>query len=276
MFKTIKDLIWTANTQDEWKSWEEWQDKQDSKHYEKSELFRYYLSCRPYYQISKNSVVKDIDNNKYYKYCFGDYVELIVNPDRCNVITYITLLIDIYDVCKGLTRRLKGDPEGILILREVIAKNNLSILDKHNLNQYLYPYNKLHAHTVVQFSLSTFLLRILVHYLSFIKLNIYDSAITLSKCKSSFDTKIYGSPVFIISNNIDIINSTIRSKDIKSFSWPRDTSLALRCKFCCRITENIWGNFSSCLDCHLNRICSICGQKAIIIINDLPKCYNHQ
>jgi hypothetical protein len=278
MLKTITDILfWTNNnTQDEWKSWEEWQNKQDKKHFEKSELFQYYLSCRPYYQIPKNSFITDLNNSKYYSYCFGDFVGLIVNPDGCNAIKYISLLLDVYDVCKGFTRRVKGDPEGITLLREVITKNNLAILDKHNFTQYLYPYTNIHAHTVTQFSLSTFLLRILLHYMSFIKINIYDSSISLSLCKKTYDNKYFGNNFNNVSNNIHIINKNTKNSDTRSFSWPRDTSGSLRCRSCCRITENTWGDFDACLDCHLRRICSVCGQKAIIIIDDLPKCYNHQ
>jgi hypothetical protein len=281
MFKTITNWITRTNTsaQDEWTTWEEWQRHQYPSHYEKSDIFQYYLSSRPQFQPPKYSCVTGY-NSKYYIYCFGDFAALLVNPHGgANIIEYFSLLLDVYDICKGCSRRVIGDPIGIAILREVIIKRKLDPLQKCDFNNYAYPYNKIHAHTVTQYSLSTLIMLLVSNYLNHIATRGHYPSINSSLCQKAYDECIFGSPIALPTTSSPVTIQQIKPKNEEThgFSWPRDQASCLRCKTCSRVTENIWGNFDSCLDCHLKRICSICGGQAVIITTDgFPKCAIHQ
>ncbi len=286
MFKTMTDFItWTTSTtlpKDEFDTWEIWQNQQLPTHYEKSDIFQYYLSVRPRYCPPRNSCIND-HNHRYYVYCFGDFSSLIVNPLGYNdIIGYIILLLDIYDVCKGFSRRLKGDPNCIALLREVIRKRSIDPILKHDLSQYDYPYNRIHAHTVAQYSLSTLLMKFIIHYLASNGVKGNYSTITLPICQTTYNDQIFGAPKstsnpLAKSSPININQNAPSNKEMKVHSWPQDQSKLFRCKVCTRVTENIWGDFDACMDCHLKRICSICGVRAVIIATDgLPKCIAHQ
>ena len=290
MFKIITNWVtWSSpNVQEEWITWEEWQKSQVLSHYEKSELFIYYISCRPNFRAPKHSCVEGSDN-RYYVYCFGDFAIFLVNHlGGCKIMDYISSLLDLYDVCKGMSRRLTGDPTGIMILREVMAKNNLEPLQNHDFSIYNYNYGKIHAHTVVQYSLSTLIMKFIGNYMSHLSAHDKYPQIQISVCQQAYKNKIFGEPhktiTPIVSSKAPSIN--IQAKTIHTFdkneeprcsSWPREPCILLRCKSCNRVTDNVWGNFTSCLDCHVKRICSMCGAQAVIIGTDeLPKCYLHQ
>lgn len=284
MLKTLTDWItWTNTTiQEEWNTWEEWQRHQQPSHYEKSEIFQYYLTMRTNFQPPTDSCITAY-NSKYYIYCFGDFAALLVNPHGGgNILDYITLLIDMYDVCKGVSRRLKGDPTCITVLREIITRRTLDPLQKLHLDQYAYPYNTIHAHTVAEYSLSTLIMRLISHYISKTSTRGYYPNILSSLCQTAYTSCNFGAPVIIStpkgSAAISIIQpQKTKSDDIRGCSWPQDKSKYFRCKICTRMTENLWGNFNACVDCHLKRICSVCGSQAVIISNDgLPKCAFHQ
>lgn len=286
MLKTMTDWIsWTtsSSSSDEWVTWETWQNQQQSSHYEKSDLFQYYLSMRPRYIPPRNSCIND-HNNRYYIYCFGDFSSLIVNPlGYTDIVDYINILIDLYDVCKGISRRIKGDPTCISVLREVVLKRTLDPIQKHNLNQYNYPYNRIHAHTVAQYSLSTLIMKFIIHYLNINGTKGDYSNITSSSCQTAYNEQIFGAPKLILNSILSTksvpisISQNNKERDIKVHSWPQDQSKIFRCKICTRVTENIWGKFDACMDCHLKRVCSTCGVRAVIIaIDGLPKCIAHQ
>lgn len=308
MFKTLTEWITTTpSIQDDYNTWETWQQHQPASHFERSDIFRYYLTQRPRFQLPLFSCMHN-NNSKYYIYCFGDFASLLVNPNESSNITdYLILLLDFYDICKGYSRRLIWDPPGIAILREVIIKRNLLPLQQYDFMQYAYPYNTVHAHTVTQYSLSTFIMRLVSHYMSYISMRQRYPCIRLLVCQQCYDNSIFGIPrhhepsipspilakslVPLESQNPESNNSepsstkiiTVPIKKIKSdddtrgVSWPQDQATCLRCKTCARVTENIWGDFHTCLDCHLKRICVICGNKAVIIAADyLPRCENHQ
>jgi hypothetical protein len=260
----------------EWIKWENWQKIQAPVHYEKSEIFHYYLTYRPDFQPPFDSVVHNSVASLYYSYCFGDFTVFLVNPTLgSDVLKYIAFLLDFYDVCKGFSRRVIGDPYNISILRTVLEKRNLYPLYNHDFSQYGYDYSKIHAHTVVQYSLSTLIMRFIGNflYLSNTRGNFLD--INIKLCQEAFVGYYFGYPKKTETSSPIYIQKP--TEEFRSSSWPRDNASCLRCKICNRVTENFWGNFQACIDCHLKRICSICSLPPIIISSDnLPKCISHQ
>lgn len=284
MLKTLTDWVtWTNITnQEEWNTWEEWQRCQQPSHYEKSEIFQYYLSVRPNFQPPADSCISSY-NSKYFIYCFGDFASLLVNPHGgANILDYITLLLDVYDVCKGISRRIKGDPSYISLLREIVLKRKLDMLQKYSFEQHSYPYNIIHGHTVAQYSLSTLIMRFIGHYLSQTTTRGHYPTILSSSCQDAYINFNFGAPVILStpkgSAAISIIQPQKNKQEkFRGCSWPQDYSKCHRCKICTRMTENIWGDFNTCIDCHLKRICSVCSSQAVIISNDgLPKCSFHE
>jgi hypothetical protein len=281
MFKSL--INWTNNfstnfsntaSSNEWATWHSWQLNQPPSHFKNCVIFDYYLSHRLNWYPPSNSVCNTCFS-QYYQYCFGDYSILIVQPTNgSNAIDYFTLLLDLYDICKGTTRRLTGDPPGIKVLRETITFKNLDPLSNHNFEPYSYDYGTLHAHTVVQFSLSTLIMRLVSHYLSQINEKKTFPNITLAICSKAYTNKVFGDYTVINKSTPISINQTITTTNSVSSSWP---SNYIRCEKCHRITENIWGPWKVCIDCHLKRICSECGNPAVIIGGDnFPKCCEHQ
>lgn len=99
--------------------------------------------------------------------------------------------------------------------------------------------------------------------------------ITLGICTKAYTNKIFGDYTVITKSNPITINQPPPSTPVSS-SWPSSYGI-LRCEKCHRITENIWGPWRVCIDCHLKRICSECGQPAVIIgVDNYPKCCEHQ
>lgn len=266
----------TNYVEEEQNSWHTWQLKQPEEHYKTSSIYSYYKSQRTHFSTNKTFFKEPV-----YRYCFGDFCYLIVNPkdNEWHIMIYLQSILDVYDVCKGITRRITGDPNYITMLRDVIKHNNYHILRKHNFMPYIYDYESIHAHTVAQYSLSTLLMFILSHYLSqhdaFIGIN-YPS-IQFKTCQKAYLESNFGTTVKP-TLPLDIGTPKQKQKDIKWFSWPEDKSSCIKCKCCGRVTEREWGDFSSCLDCHIHKVCHICGDKSVAIIcNDqqLPKCLFH-
>jgi hypothetical protein len=248
----------TTFTPDELNVLEAWQFPQASSHYEKSHIFGYYLKWRPQFETPHNSVIFT-DDKKYYTYCFGEFTPLIVIPRvGTNVIAYLELLIDVYDTCKGYARRIMGDTPGIKIIREAITKKNLLPLHQHDFKQYSYPFERIHAHTMAMYRLSTLLLRITSHFLYNLS-STSGEPIMVQQCSDAYDNNFYGKPII---SNIG-------------------TNVGVKCHTCTLMTERQYGRFNVCLDCHTREICSVCGasaQKAQMINQDqdgLPKCEMH-
>lgn len=287
MFGTLSNwLTWSSHSKEEWDVWELWQRSQLLSHYENSEIFTHYKSSRPQFKSPKNSAISD-SNSLYYNYCFGDFSQILILPNTKSnklsedAIRYCALLLDFYDNCKGFSRRITGDPTCISILRSVIKKKSLLPFRKHDLNQYAYDYTLIHAHTVVQFSLSTLIMRFFCNYIAnSLSLKEYPS-IQISRCKYAYKQQAFS---LIIENNVESLTSIpleipnrIIVEENKCASWPRASKFCTKCQICNRVTENLWGTFDACIDCHMKRICSICSQPAIIIGTDnLPKCKDHQ
>lgn len=290
MLKTVSQLIWPEQSSElDFNSWKEWQKRQYSLHYERCDLFFHYKSSRPLFKQPRESCI-DKESYYWYSYCFGDFTCLIVEPSNAIYIyDYIKLLVDIYDVCKGMRRSITGDPIGITLLKKTISTGNLQPLHKHNFAQYNYDYSEIHAHTIAQYSLSTLLMRLLSHYLTFVSsyYGINGFAVDLSSCQRCLENRTFGEPKTktiktIGSKPVAIpnrISKSAPSEEIKPISWPynKNDQGFFRCKNCQRVTEIVHGDFHVCLDCHSLRICSKCGNPAVVIDSDdkLPKCQIH-
>ena len=214
------------------------------------------------------------------KYCFGSFENLIYMPESMQTIPYFTLLLSTYDQCKGYIRSFKGDPVGITLLRNAIKCNNIDDLYNHNFAIYAYDYTKIHAHTVTYFSLSTLILFFVSNYMHYKSYNSYMfDHIDLNKCKEAYKKKVYGDFSYAVSSPIPI--KIIPKNEIKSInSWPGTLSEVVppnRCTHCSRICEHFWGKHKHCLDCHLYKVCSICGGEKIMVATDnYPRCILHQ
>lgn len=156
------------DTESQRKSWKQWQSMQAPSHYEKSEIFRYYISLRRNFRPPRNSCINGKDSTCYV-YCFGDFAALITetkeeNPDINAMVDYFDLLLDIYDVCKGSLRKLRGDPYCINMMREVSRKKTMVPFINYDAEFCMYPYHMIHAHTVAQYSLSALIMRLASHW----------------------------------------------------------------------------------------------------------------
>lgn len=274
-------LTRSTNFQEEWDIWEVWQQSQPLSHYDHSDLFTHYLSLRPQFRPSKNG--------KYYEYCFGVFSQLLIIPtNKADKLTkdalkYCGLLLDFYDNCKGISRRLTGDPECIVLLRNIVKKKSLLALRKYNFNQYTYDYTVIHGHTVAQYSLSTLIMRFFCNYIAILLSMKEFPIIQESRCKYAYKKQIFGIVDDEIKSTSPIkIPNKIIVDESRCASWPRATNFcnvidsSTKCQICNRITENIWGTYDSCIDCHMKRICSVCAKPAISIGSDnLPKCSDH-
>jgi len=288
MFNTLANLFsstsYDVSPEKEWETWIEWQGKQPPSHYEKSDIFHYFLKYHPDFTPPVGSAMSD-RCSRFYQYCFGDFAVMVVNPNPgSNAVEYFSLLLDVYDTCKGYTRRIiTGDPAGITSLRQVIQLKSMAPLFKQKFDDYGYDYGRIHAHTVSQYSLSTLIMRLVSNYMSHIQTRAYYPYIDINVCEKAYESCIFGEPkrfpITTPSSSVIPIRQPYKpvEEESRACSWPRDPSTCPRCRKCRRITENLYGNFNSCLDCHMKRICSTCGDVAIIIGSDnLPKCYIHQ
>lgn len=279
----------TASINEDWAIWEEWQRNQPQSHYKKSEIFTYFIRHNPGFIIPDTSAIHHCGSEQY-EYCFGEFTKfLIVNNQGGDFIEYFTLLLKLYDTCKGSSRWIRGDPQGINILRQSVIKSDLSLFSLHDLTQYAYDYTKIHAHTVVQYSISTLIMLFVSHYFQGLQVNSTCKSITLNKC-----TQCQQSLAFIKKNIIpkkqqvqsvqksDMININrpIQDSSLKMSSCPNvghgGEYFGFKCHKCSRTCEGIWGDYDVCIDCYVNRICLVCGNKAIMKATDgLPRCYDH-
>lgn len=284
MFKILTDFLVQKNHLDDWKYWKQWQDSMPPSHYESSDIFKYYLSQRPNFRPPDPSYTV-MPGAEPYVYVFGDYASLLASwKESTNIIDYIKLLLDFYDVCKGYLRRVIGDPPCIDLLRQTVEKKSIIPLGQHNLLQYYYPYSELHAHTVAHFSLSTLIMRLIIHYIRTATRDLKFETIVPSTCYTVYKNRVYGriledgtvlsnqktAPIPIPAKS-EAESSSNPTTNHRS-SWPKDHP---RCFKCRRITEALYGDFNVCCDCYYKRICCICGDPAIII-SDLPRCAKHQ
>ena len=251
-------------------AWEEWQQKQSKTHYIESYLSPY-IPPKPGYK------------NLYFRYCFGDFENLIYMPETCNEGNYFNLLINTYDKCKGYLRSLKGDHLGMSLLRKAVADKNCDELYNHNFHIYNYNYTSIHAHTVAQFSLSTLIMLLVSNYMHAKSYNSdHFPHIDIDLCKNAYNTKVFGDITYVNTTVVRGSAMNIKKSDAIGTrhcnSWPGPVHhLPNKCTNCSRICENFWGNNKHCLDCHLYKVCFICGGQLFAIGKDnYPRCMIHQ
>lgn len=255
-------------------NWYKWQQEQKIDHFLKSHLNQY---IKP----------KKSQKNLYLQYCFGDFINLIYFNNEINEINYIKLLIDFYDNCKGYLRCIKGDSQGILLLRNVILTENIDELYNHNFKSHYYYYPKIHAHTIAYYSLSTLILFLISNYMYFRSFKSDNFPfIDVEECKKSYFNKQFGdisyiNPITINKSNTITINKNDTLNNTKQFnSWPGhlNSNIPQKCDVCKKVCENYWGKFRHCLDCHLYRVCIYCGSETIEKIgkDNYPRCILHK
>lgn len=300
----------TSKTKQEWDTWELWQRSQPLSHFSKSDAYHHYVNYRKQFRPLNGSC----GTNDCYCYCFGNYASLLVLPSANNdITTYAVLLLDFYDVNKGVSRRMiTGDPSGIVVLREAVLRHRVNKLREHDFAQYAYDYTTVHGHTVAQYSLSTLIMRMIANYLALMYPQEHYPTIDVGRCRDAMNSQsIYRAPLLSLgsassgvtrslgsittpsvhfvthpsetnsseknySDNI-IIPHKFTVEQNYGLSWPCDVATRSKCGHCSRITERTWGRFNACMDCHMKRICSLCGKEAVIISDDdLPRCKEHQ
>jgi hypothetical protein len=196
-----------------WTVWEEWQKQQPTSHFQDSSVFHYYASRRPGLLVPQESLINHTDYDSYV-YCFGNFSILLAKTSGSkNAIAYFTLLLDLYDVCKGISRRITGDPTGISALRSAVTTHTLDPIQLIDFSEYEYPYHLLHAHTIAEFSLSTLIMRLISHYMNYTGLwgNNF-SILNPELCHQSETTNIFKITTISCSN----CKSIIKNQPLKS------------------------------------------------------------
>lgn len=255
-------------------NWLTWQNKQSHSHFVSSPWASF---------INK----KTGQRNPYTRYCFGDFDNLIYQPEQVSDINYITLLLDVYDKCKGYKRTLVGDYEGITLMRNALLEKKLDHLYTFDFTPYDYPYSQIHAHTVAYHSLTTLILFFLANYLHLKSYN-HDRypSININLCKNAYNSKVFGDIAYVISNsalvpktqNITIQKPKDSARPCNSWPGPVNNNL-LKCSHCKCVCENYWGNHKHCLNCHLFRTCLVCGSDTIFSVSSKDgygRCILHQ
>lgn len=267
------------------KSLIEWQNKQARSHFEKSDIFLSFINNNYDFvpQINGTFLMKNYNS---LKYVFGNFVDFIGVPSRGNdnVFDYINILIKLYDSCKGYRRKIFGDPEIISILREIVITKNINIFSKINNNSgYLfYDYTKIHGHTIAVYSISSLIYRLASNYIYYLTKNNNYTYISVRECDIVSCNYVFGQILNVVENNSEQVRSNEKpinialKQDNTCLSWPSTNDLL--CSTCGRYSENLWGSFKSCLDCHRKKICSVCCSDVAIRIStldNLPKCVKH-
>lgn len=196
MLRSLASSFWDIFSEQQevevWSYWMEWQSKVLPEHYESSELVRSYKRQRPRFSPPKYSCAEI--SHEEYSYVMGEFAFLVCNPVNgalTEAIEYVRLLVDIYDRCKGYSRMVQ-DPPSISRLRKVLKTNRLSYLSNYDFSQFDYPHEKLHAHTVAEYSLSTLLMKVLSHYLHQTGLEGKFRPISVSSCRRAMEAGTFG------------------------------------------------------------------------------------
>lgn len=204
------------------------------------------------------------ENYQYFCYCFGDFTPLISNHilSQQELLSLSQFLLNLYDQHKGYDRRLrKGDSSDIQILRKFAQGEGFPVLEKINFIKYHYPYYKIHAHSIAQYSLSVLILRIMEHNLSYHYQHL--KIIDFNQCYNSYQNATFN---VLKEENI---NMTIGS-------WSSGMYLYI-CSNCKSHNEKLWGKFKVCLDCYIHRLCRTCGAKIQdLSMQHVPYCALHK
>jgi len=255
MIKLLGELVMPSSSIKNQDKWLTWQREQDVEHFEKCTIMRNYLADNNKFEKPKYSCIGD-PGDLYYVYCFGDFSALLCFPsDNEYIWEYVQLLLDIYEYCKGPSRMVKGDPRGIAVMKKALNTKSTSIFNSFKFSDSYYDYSMIHAHTTVQFSVSTLLIRLLAHYLGYLSICTSET-ISRDIC---FHSHYKGSLLPEAKQNLISVVQEHKT-----------------CSSCKRITENHWGKFMLCLDCNSKYMCKLCGEPASVTVNEEPRCADHE
>lgn len=255
-------------------AWRNWQLLQDPQHFEKSNVFRHFISQRPnildflknrteYSQISSLGLEL---YRPYVEYCFGDFEVFVINPSQEDLSKYVLLMIDLYDICKGYTRLAFGDAPFISVLRNFIAFEDVNILLDHTWLDPIYDYNDFHAHTVAYFSLSSLIALFVRNYVGRLYPGKNIPYIKIERCRKAYHDAVFGVkkplqlPEPSLALDIPPNQNQPSPFGIQGKTWPRMNNA--RCPECNRLTEGSWGKFNLCIDCYVNKKCVHCNADA--------------
>jgi hypothetical protein len=189
-------------------------------------------------------------------YCFGRFTHFIRFPFHIScpeLRAIITNLLELYNSCKGIRRRIFGDSAPIIMLREAIeTSEGWCVLTRHDFTPYDYDYTRIHAHTVAYFSLSTLIMRIVAHYLHYTTFGRDKHEIVLSKCRRTRELLIFGLPLVLEDGSNTVVYI---------------------CGNCGKTFNEVYGRFHCCFQCHQNCVCRICGKPGTGTGD--PRCHDH-
>jgi len=265
--------------------WIQWQQKQPKDHFKRSIIYEHYkksvkipwdVSAAEFSVMSTKALTA---TETHYEYCFGDFYTFFIPTDRdIGIFGMFEKLLEMYDVCKGYSRVLFGDTEAISDLRKMTEAKDEKAIKIFDFTQYVYDYDRIHAHTVACFSLSTLVMTIASNYIGRKVINHPQLHIVINfeRCKHAYESAAFGLPEEIVSMKtapIDIIPNYRLHGSSRSLPIIKQT----KCNSCGRLSEGMWGKFHCCLDCHLKKICSSCGANAqgTSANDDMPKCAFH-
>lgn len=218
---------------------------------------------RDYFKINKNYHI--------YEYCFGKFSEFIIEKPKLNeLFSYMSYLIKMYDSSKGYYRKIIGDETIIKMIKNSIDDKRLYITEI-DVKKYIYPYNKIHAHTVAHLSLTNLIVMFISNYLSEIYPDLFHFKIEIELCNIAK----YNNEFYYLKNlacPMVVYKSAFVFDNGRCNTWPENTEY--KCKKCFRFTETYFGNFYLCLDCYKTKYCCFCGKEASKIVC-LPLCLLH-
>lgn len=253
-------LLNEPNTADMYKCYNEWASLEfnnDNNHYN---------TCTILNNINLPILYNPDEYHKYICYCFGDFTPLITNHilTAQEIITLSQTLLYIYDQNKGYDRKYrKGDPVDITFLRTFAQGGGWDNIEKISFSKYHYPYHTLHAHTLAQYSLSTLLLRIIEHNLSFQHSQFLPFHV--QKCIESYNNC-----------NFAPVTKNYNSMIMTSSSWSSGMEYRY-CPNCKNKCDNLCGKFQVCLNCYTYNVCRTCGARVQHYSDDhKPYCSLHE
>lgn len=285
MFNSIFKYISGDETPEQrYNTYIEWQSKQKPTHFHNSEIYNNFISNTPDFDIdayhSRNS------NTISTIYCFGLFNNFVLTGNnRASILPLFGHLLSLYDLNKGTMRYFRGDPPAIEILRKCFHEKTIQYFFEFDFEPFLYPYQKIHAHTLCQYSLHTLIMRLICHALTFVEPNKNFHSIETFLCDKAWVNGIYGNPTLKSSQPLLIVkkpetpNQTIPNilPDMTFKAKGSPPSRELKCSKCkCNVTE-LWSIYHLCYNCFINKYCVHCGDESFVKGDDgYPRCYVHR
>lgn len=264
--------------------WEIWQKGQGPEHYQKSRVWQSFLAYAPKFKVPDVGITVSDSQYDCYHYCFGEFTPLIIRGQlKPSPIPYFRTLLDIYTCNKGYVRSIMGEREFISLLRKAIMENELSELAGFNYATLAYRYDKIHAHTVAEYSLSRLLALLTENALVYQGYNTL-KPISIKSCHEAWSLGLYSkstSPAMLIKKVVrQVTQDKTWDQSPPNFlpsSWPEycGTNGLQKCSRCGAVCGRTY-TFGECKECHITTVCSICGSVASDLARDgLPKCVQH-